>query len=328
VLEGESRLDDAASLFEQYVTLNNNPDGLEVLSTIRAEIAGGTAAAAHQRLKEFLAVHDFKLAVQADRVRTVAIILESIGQFEHADNLYEQFVALASGPEAMLVRAAYLGRYGRVAEALELCEHARRRGVKTGQLAGICVSLVRTGKLSSEGEHRVEALLKEMLQEQPDASELLLHRASLLDYQQRYDEAESVYSTILAHDQNNTVALNNLAWLLTVRHARGQVALAMINLAIELSGPAPELLGTRSAVRASLGEYRQAISDAQQAVEQLGDGVHYLYLANALFSGGDRSAARDALTRALDLGLSEAQLHPLERPSFQNLIRSLPADTD
>jgi hypothetical protein len=66
-----------------------------------------------------------------------------------------------------------------------------------------------------------------------------------------------------------------------------------------------------------------AVKDLRQAAAQEPSPAYYFHLAQARALARDRRAARDAYQRALDLGLKEADLHPLEREGLRKLVTEL-----
>jgi cellulose synthase operon protein C len=120
-------------------------------------------------------------------------------------------------------------------------------------------------------------------------------------------------------------ALNNLAWLLALRdQGKTQEALKLIDRAIEIQGPVPSLLGTRSVVLIRAGQFDRALTDLDRA--RIADprmSTLALHQAWAYRAEGKTDEARRAFQHAKELGWTLATSDPLERPFLDQLGRAL-----
>src|SRR5439155_3892213 len=139
---------------------------------------------------------------------------------------------------------------------------------------------------------------------------LKLHWADLQEVRGKYQDVEAIYRSILQHDPQNVAALNNQAWLLAQLNDRAAEALPLINRAIELLGPRPELLDTRALVQMKLGRPDQAVGDLERVTAEAPRATRWFHLACAYKQAHNQQAARQALRRARELGLQPAHLHP------------------
>lgn len=227
-----------------------------------------------------------------------------------------------ASPEMALLLAGCLGRQNRLAEALQVCD-----GLWTtcppDAVGGTCVAALRASKATADQYARVERGLKEALKKQPGNPVLLLQLADVRDLQERYDDAAVIYQQILARDQGNVVALNNLAWLLAQQPKTASEAMTLITRAIDLAGPRAELLDTRALVQMALGRPDLAIGDLERSNKETPSGPRYFHLARAHQSAKNLDAAAAALTQAKDLKLRPEQLHPVERVAFRKMLEEL-----
>src|SRR5207302_373486 len=105
--------------------------------------------------------------------------------------------------------------------------------------------------------------------------------------------------------------------------ARAAEALQLIDRAIATIGPLPDLLDTRAVVNVMLGRSGPAVEDLRLALAEAPTAAKYFHLARAQQCARNPRAADDALRRANALGLKSADLHPLERRSYDQLMSDL-----
>jgi tetratricopeptide (TPR) repeat protein len=118
--------------------------------------------------------------------------------------------------------------------------------------------------------------------------------------------------------------LNNLALLLALQHQPGDEALQLINKAIDGVGPVAALLDTRGTVKLhTKGPELKALDDFLDAVADQPTATRWFHVARAQFDLKKFAEARQAYKQALALGLSEQQLHYLERSEFKDLSSQL-----
>src|SRR5262249_26785805 len=154
-------------------------------------------------------------------------------------------------PEDVLVLAAFLGRQGRLADALDIVDRAWKT-CKPESVSLTAVALLHAPTVEGSHFERVEKGLTAALEKVPNNTTLLVHLATLRDLQGRYNEAADAYRRILAREPGNVVALNNLAWLLAHREDGREEALKLAERAVDAAGPLPALLDTRGVVHLNL----------------------------------------------------------------------------
>lgn len=252
-----------------------------------------------------------------------AVLLEYLGETREAEALFRQYAAdEARHPERLLTLAGFLTRQGRTTAALEVCARAWQR-CPPEQAAAAGVAVLLAGSADPATVQQVESWLKAATAKQPGNPELMLHLASLRHLQGRYDEAEALCRKSLALDPRNVTALNNLAWLLALHRGEPAAARDMIEKAIELAGPIPELLGTRGIIHLARGESGQAVADLEVAAAEAPTASRYLHLARAYAAAKGKAEAIAAFQKAKIAGLDVSRLDPLERPAYQELLSKL-----
>jgi predicted Zn-dependent protease len=249
-------------------------------------------------------------------VELEAQILEARGQPDQAIALLRKHVERPGArPEEILMVVGQLSRQKRLADALDLCDKAWDT-CPPEVAGGVSVAVLRAGQPTEAQTARVEARLRKALDGLGSKTTLLVHLADLEDLRGHFEQAEGFYRQAVQQDPRNVVALNNLAWLLAQRSGGGDEALTLINRAIELLGPRPELLDTRGVVYLSQGQADLAVKDLARATLDTPSGPRYYHLARAHQLANNRGEALRALREAERLGLSPQQLHPVERAAL------------
>src|SRR5205807_8128332 len=137
----------------------------------------------------------------------------------------------------------FLARRSRIDEALDLCDQAA--GMTGGlELARVSLAALRAGKATADQVQRVERQIVAAANEADPAArtgyDLVL--AELREIQGRYDDMSGIYRKLIEDNERNVLALNNLAWFQSFEPADRGSSLDLINRAIRLAGPDPELL--------------------------------------------------------------------------------------
>ncbi len=128
---------------------------------------------------------------------------------------------------------------------------------------------------------------------------------------------------MLKVNPQSVVALNNLAWLLSRRRADCEEAALLIERAIDLYGPRPDLLDTRGMIRFQAGKPDLAVIDLSSVTAEAPSAGRFLHLARAQAAFGQRQAARQSMARARSAGLDLKLLHPIEREACRTFIAEL-----
>jgi tetratricopeptide (TPR) repeat protein len=251
-------------------------------------------------------------AVNLNRLVLQAEILEATGKGDEAVELLKANARRKDArPEEILLTVRSLGRQKRVKEALDLCEEAWK-SCPPEEVGGASVALLRLGPIDDNLCDRVQERLLNAIKKEPNRAVLRVHLADLYDFRRLYRQAETQYRLVLEKDPNNLMALNNLAWLLAQRSGNGEEAKTLIDRALDIGGPRPELLDTRAVVNLALKESGKAIADLQRALAESPSGIQYFHLARAHEQAKDPKAAAAALEQAKKLGLKRQNLHPIE----------------
>jgi tetratricopeptide (TPR) repeat protein len=339
--------DDRFLLAQLYEEQNDWPKARELLSKLSEARVPATDHLAHY-VEALLRAHEVEEAqrvfAQLEKIDQPqggkdqhllvilkAQLLESQNQGDQALALLRNFAERPGArPEDRLDVIVSLGRQMRYAEALQGCALAWQ-SCPAEIVGGMSVSLLRQSGANEAPSKDVEERLRAAIQVSKNSAKedrhktalLLGQLADLLDLRRRYPEAEKHYRMALEKEPDNLLALNNLAWLLAQRSENGAEALALIQRALDLAGPRPELLDTRAVALLSLKRHEQALADLRKAVAESPTALTYFHMARALDMGQDRAGATAALRDAKRMGLNEQHLHPLEQEACAKLLEEL-----
>jgi predicted Zn-dependent protease len=260
-------------------------------------------------------------------------LAEKVSRFELAERFYRRLDKISNSLQGKCVLGRYLARRGRVREALDLFEQLWSKASEPKQvavLAPVCIEMVlgTTKSPDSAQLERVASWLEQALKRDSHATALVMGMGNIRERQKRYKEAEALYRQAISQGDRNGVSYNNLAWLMVLKDGNGTEALKYINNAIELQGPngayLPDFLDTRGVIYLSIqGENQRAIVDLQKAVEVAPTPSRYFHLAQAFLAANDKGKARQNLQMAKTKGLGPDDLHPLEQPTYQKVLRDL-----
>jgi tetratricopeptide (TPR) repeat protein len=287
----------------------------------RLDAARGKSKEAAARVKDY-ARDSFKKDNNPVILRWGGLLLAELKALPDAEDLLRQFVAAAEAktPAVVVILADFLARHqNRVGDALDLCSDALAK-VSPELIARLTVGVVRLGEASEPQFARAEEIIRRAAQAQPTSTDIPVALADLRDAQGRYAEAEQMYRDMLRTGPRNTLALNNLAWLLAVHAGNGDESLRLIDQAIEIRGPDANLLDTRAVVLLTGGDPARAVTDLTAAVSQGASPERYFHLAQAYLKQGNKTEALRAMRKARELNLSPKDLHKLELSGYKTLL--------
>jgi cellulose synthase operon protein C len=135
-------------------------------------------------------------------------------------------------------------------------------------------------------------------------------------------DAVELLRKIATRDKSDALSLNNLAWLLALE-GKADESLEILKQAIALRGELSYLLDTRAVAYLLKGQHALAVADMENAIADSPTVHRYFHLAQAHLGAGNPGAARAALDRAKELGLTESSVDPLERTAYRQLRAKL-----
>jgi len=314
---------DAAEARELIERLRKfQPAGFNVLALeCRLDAATGSPDKATARIRE---IAD-RPKTAPELARATADLAEELGLMDLAEGLYKRNATEAARLEHQLDYAAFLGRRGRIKEALDVCEPLWKATPNPEPIAPTVIAVLLSSRTYNDESQigRVSGWIERSLEQNPSSPLLTVALATIRDRQQRYDDAVALYRKAVELRGGEVIPLNNLAWLLSLQGEKGAAPLEMINKAIALRGPIPEFLDTRGVVHLTNGQVQPAIKDLEEAILIDPSAGRYFHLARAYLEAGEVDKARRSLDRARASGLDPADIHPLERPALAQVEKAL-----
>jgi len=239
-----------------------------------------------------------------------------------AEQLYRAKIGQAPDRAALLAFAAFLARNNRLAEALDRCEQALAKGPPEAPLEH-AVAALRANGADEKSVKRVEAWLNDKLNAPGTRStQMLLTLADLRDLQGQYGVAANLYRKVLQKNPREIVALNNLAWIVA-HQDRTAEALELMDNAIAAAGPLPELLDTKGVIYLIKNDSKAAIKALEESIRSVQAPSYYFHLACAQLQDKSPGAADISFKTAQKKGFTANDVHPLDRPQYQQLLEGL-----
>jgi tetratricopeptide (TPR) repeat protein len=227
-------------------------------------------------------------------------------------------------PEAVIAIAGLLSADGRSGEAFAKIEKANRLlPSRVKVLAGLAV--LRAGGATDGQFKRVREWLDASRTEEPGSTAVLLNEGEFCTLSRDLDGAERAYRAVLETDDQNLVALNNLAWILSARPEAADRALGLIDKAVRQVGLTGELLDTRARVKIAQKQYEAAERDLLLALKQEKTPLRLFHLSMALNakSPDNGTEARERFREAKKIGLAERNTHPADASVYKDFEKQL-----
>jgi len=247
---------------------------------------------------------------------------ERLNELDLAEKLQRQIAAKAPAPRGTMGLAAFLGRRGKVKEALDLCAPLWPTTREPELLAVLCLGVVlRPNHPADPAElKRVIDWETQALKQFPQSTTLMVSLGNLQERQGLYQEAEALYRRAIEQGDRNGVSHNNLAWLLALTDGGNlKDALEYVNRAIDLKGPTPDFLDTRGIVYLARGENQNAIKDLEKAVAGDPSPAKYFHLAEAYLKANKVAEAKKNWEAANIKVWEQSGLHALEQTAYNKV---------
>ena len=280
-------------------------------SALRKLATTATGKTRNARLLDLVQACDAIVKTQRD-----AALKTSYAQL--ADELHQ--LALATDPQHVQQYVEWLGQQGRMTEAFQQLDSVWKL-LPPEVAAGVTLSLVGNATNAAEHFEAIEARLTKALDKSPKSGLIKVCLADLRSLRGDQDAAETLYREVLEGDRRHVPALNNLAWNLATRGKMTDEAMLLIERAIAIAGPAPQLLDTRACVFLSQHNAARALKDLKRVLVEEPTATAHFHLALVHAETGETDAARDSLKTATLRGFKPQ--HPLERDQLTALQQKL-----
>ncbi len=245
----------------------------------------------------------------------------SVGQFAAAEKHFRKL--LGKAPQTLGPLANAIARQGRRLEAVKLCIEAAKND-NSPYPAMALSSILLVAEPSEEELVLAEPVLSKAVETHKDNPTLLSNMATLRIIQGRADKAAGLYQRVLETQPENTMVLNNLATILGEDADTRAEALKLVDRAIKIAGPQPNLLDTNATILLYEGKPSDAIKLLEKATATANpDPRFFFHLALAYLKSGNSDKAREAYGQADKRGLKNNILTTKDRELLAQLERDL-----
>lgn len=242
--------------------------------------------------------------------------LEAEKLFEAAEKFHRE--SIKASPKYLVSLTRFLSRRWRDKDAVALLDDIWKTNAPE-TVAALCVEILREGRVSKPDVSRIRARLNAAVSKYPDSGILLYHTGNVAQLDGDYEAAIGLYQRSIQQIPNLAEAHNELAMLLILYSGQPVKALESINRAIDLAGPIPAFVDTRSLAYLKLEKPAKSVRDSEQAVSDNPTAARRFHLAQALEAIDEPQAARREFQQAIASGLRADVLHPLERAAFEEM---------
>lgn len=186
-----------------------------------------------------------------------------------------------------------LGHWDAAAVALRKALTRKNPGDSAQRLHGALLAAKKTAE--------ADKMAADWRKSHPDDLGFVLHLGDVAMAGGRAAEAEALYAEVLARQPENTIAMNNQAYVLALQKKPGAVALA--EQALKRAPKSPAVMDTLAFTLAADKQLPRAIEVQGQAVAAAPEAPQFrLQLARLQLQAGDKTAARSELEKLAKLG--------------------------
>ncbi|HVA45510.1 MAG TPA: tetratricopeptide repeat protein [Pirellulales bacterium] len=258
---------------------------------------------------------------QAKAVVAAAELYAAVGMAEAAEQTYRRAIEIDASATRDLV--SWLNKQGRTSEAIRLCLEMAQND--SSPLPAMLLSnVLAVGRPTEEDERAAGPVFERALAEHADQPELLFSMSIKYLMDGRNDEAIDLLRKTLKLRPRHLPAMNNLAFILSLKPDGREEAADLMDRAIAIAGMNPELLDSKGWVLMQQHKLAEALDAFQEALSSApGDARYHFHLALTYQLQGKLEAARKSLAQARQGGLASAVLPPDEKSALTRLETAL-----
>lgn len=254
------------------------------------------------------------------RLRKLKVTNQATEFASEAERIYQVYVQ--QRPKDFMVLPVLFGRTNQIGRALEeLTKQVNTASPES--IAALSVVIVQSGDATASQLRQLQEQLQLAAKANKSSLILTLAAADLMSWRRETDDAEQLYLQVLKQDPKNVPALNNLAVMYGMSGKKIQEALRLIQKALDADGPQDVLIDTRGLIHYGAGDYDKALQDFNQSLKAAETSERYVHLALANSELKQLGVARQSLAKAVELGLADETIHPMERQWLAKLRRTL-----
>jgi tetratricopeptide (TPR) repeat protein len=249
--------------------------------------------------------------------------LNQTGKAEQAETFWglaERFSSQLAEelPQAKTAVVELTAKRGQVERAIEMAASMK---LTPDELAAVGALALQSGGLSKQQAQAWIEFAEPTYDANRSSQSLGLSMADMYAWVEDIDKAVTAYRRVLEAEPMNLSACNNLAMVLALTGRDLDLAMEVVGRLVERLGPVDYLLDTRGLVFLATRSLDESEADFRRALESSERADKFFHLALVLDAKGQVAEARQAMERAVQGGVTEARLHPLERPNFQRLAK-------
>jgi len=285
----------------------------------------------HREVQEWLKEHLPKQVTDQniEFLRKYAIALEKAEQLDAAQNIWT--LLTNARPQYVSQFLLYLSRQQGFTKAFAYLQANEEKIEPKEQLNLIYFACRHAKTTVTRDEYKqIAEYVKVLFRDDPEALEVKMFQAQMLELQGKYDEAIAIYNKLLEEPftaAQTTSIENSLAYLLALTGRDVARAIALIDEAIEKFPNDPNLRDSRALVYMHSKERTktdQAMADLKSVVAGGNSGIYQFHLAKIYLNRANPNAAKIAFEEAkrLDPFLFQ-NITKLETPIFTELTNNM-----
>ena len=180
----------------------------------------------------------------------------------------------------------------------------------------------------SQAQKTAENILRLILKNNSDSIEAMTYLATLLQANDRSEEAAPLFQRVLELQPDNLVVINNLAWIMCENKGKPQKALELAQRGLNISPDYIDLIDTRGVIYYQLGEFNKAVEDFKKCIRLYPSGIpaaigSHFHLAKTFNKLGQKDKAVEHLNHALNPESQISGLSTSDLTEAQRLLKQL-----